>query len=386
MSHGLAIGYRRGSKGGTWVARHYAANIGRRFESLGTADDVVDADGEKVLSFDQAQAAARNWFAKLANPVLAPLTVKACLTEYLEFVAAKRKSARVVANQIATHISPVLGDIECSKLTDHQIETWHRNLANSPPKSRGGKSRPFDKSDPEAIRRRRSSANRLLVTLKAALNRAWRDKKITSDDAWRRVQAFEEVDAARTAYLSVADAQRLINACPPDFRRLVQAALVTGCRYGELARLTAADFNPDAGTVTIRVTKRGSPRHVVLNSEGVCLFKSLAIGKAGNALLLTRASGAPWKMSDQFRPIGAASKAAKIAPDINFHGLRHTWASLAVMNGMPLMVVARNLGHADTKMVEKHYGHLAPDYIAAAIRASAATFGIEPDTKVVAIR
>ena len=50
---------------------------------------------------------------------------------------------------------------------------------------------------------------------------------------------------------------------------------------------------------------------------------------------------------------------AKIKPAVGFHQLRHTWASLAVMNGVPLMVVARNLGHANTRMVEKHYGHLA---------------------------
>ena len=50
---------------------------------------------------------------------------------------------------------------------------------------------------------------------------------------------------------------------------------------------------------------------------------------------------------------------------------RHTWASLAVMAGVPLMVVARNMGHADTRMVERHYGHLAPSYIADAIRAGA---------------
>jgi hypothetical protein len=43
-----------------------------------------------------------------------------------------------------------------------------------------------------------------------------------------------------------------------------------------------------------------------------------------------------------------------------------------------IMVVARNLGHADTRMVERHYGHLAPSYIADAIRAGAPTFGIEP--------
>jgi hypothetical protein len=41
------------------------------------------------------------------------------------------------------------------------------------------------------------------------------------------------------------------------------------------------------------------------------------------------------------------------------------------MNGTPLLVVAKNLGHADTRMVEKHYGHLAPSFIADAIRAGA---------------
>jgi hypothetical protein len=45
------------------------------------------------------------------------------------------------------------------------------------------------------------------------------------------------------------------------------------------------------------------------------------------------------------------------------------------MAGMPLMVVARNLGHADTRMVERHYGHLAPSYVADAVRKSAPRFG-----------
>ncbi len=44
------------------------------------------------------------------------------------------------------------------------------------------------------------------------------------------------------------------------------------------------------------------------------------------------------------------------------------------MNGVPLMVIARNLGHVDTRMVEKHYGHLASSYITEAIRASAPRF------------
>jgi integrase len=52
------------------------------------------------------------------------------------------------------------------------------------------------------------------------------------------------------------------------------------------------------------------------------------------------------------------------------HTLRHTYASLMVTDSVPLMVIARNLGHADTRMVEKHYGHLATSYVRKAIRAA----------------
>jgi integrase len=80
------------------------------------------------------------------------------------------------------------------------------------------------------------------------------------------------------------------------------------------------------------------------------------------------ADGTTWNKSGRSWPMRAACADARIAPRVNFHGLRHTWASLAVMNGVPLMVVARNLGHADTRMVEKHYGHMAPSYIVEAIQ------------------
>ena len=40
------------------------------------------------------------------------------------------------------------------------------------------------------------------------------------------------------------------------------------------------------------------------------------------------------------------------------------------------MVVAKNLGHADTRMVERHYGHLAPSYVADEIRKGAPRFGM----------
>jgi hypothetical protein len=53
------------------------------------------------------------------------------------------------------------------------------------------------------------------------------------------------------------------------------------------------------------------------------------------------------------------------------------------MAGVPLMVVARNLGHVDTRMVERHYGYLEYSFIVDAIRAGAPRFAVAFDTAVV---
>ena len=121
---------------------------------------------------------------------------------------------------------------------------------------------------------------------------------------------------------------------------------------------------------------------MVLTHEGVAFFTHLATGGRGSELLLRKAKGEAWRASHQLRPIAQACQRAKINPPVSFHVLRHTWASLAVMNGMPLLVVAKNLGHTDTRMVERHYGHLAPNYVADAVRAGAPKFGFAIDTTV----
>ena len=73
--------------------------------------------------------------------------------------------------------------------------------------------------------------------------------------------SFKNVDTARLRYLTIAEAQRLINASEPDFRLLVQAALQTGARYSELARslfpistLTLAPFKSGRASQVNRVT------------------------------------------------------------------------------------------------------------------------------------
>ena len=207
-------------------------------------------------------------------------------------------------------------------------------------------------------------------------------------------RAFEEmsgkpwtsVETARVRYLSEAECVRLVNACAPAFRNLVRGALLTGCRYSELSALHAADFNADVGVVTVRESKAGKPRHVVLTDEGRRLFAGLTAGKLGNGPIFTRADGGVWGKSHQLRPMLEACRRAKIKPEISFHVLRHTHGSALAMKGVPMGVIAAQLGHADTRMTEKHYAHLAPSYVADTIRAHFPTLGIGEDSGVVPIR
>src|SRR5262249_53189180 len=232
--------------------------------------------------------------------------------------------------------------------------------------------RPINLDDPEEARRRKVSAKRILGLLKAALNHAFREGKVASDIEWRKVKPFPKVNRSRASYLTLAQCKRLINAADPEFRQLARAALETGARYGELCRLRVEDYNPDSGTLHIRLSKSGDSRHVILTEDGQAFFDQLVLGRAGSEPMF----GREWKPSDQQRRMRAACEHAKIDPPVGFHQLRHTWASHAVMGGMPLPVVAKNLGHADTRMVEKHYGHLAPSYVAEAVRKHAPRFGI----------
>jgi integrase len=220
-----------------------------------------------------------------------------------------------------------------------------------------------------------------LAILKAALNLAHQNGRVPIADAWERVQGYRNVAAARLRYLSDDESRRLINACLSDFRALVTAALLTGCRYSELAVLTVEDFHTEAGTIHIRTSKSGKSRHVVLTTEGQAFFARLRLGKPTHSLLLTQSNGRQWGKSSYAKLLPAACAVAQIA-DANFHALRHTYASRLVMRGVPLPVVAAQLGHASITMVEKHYGHLAPSYVAETVRAAFGELGIATDANV----
>jgi integrase len=280
--------------------------------------------------------------------------VRDAISDYLTFLGDR---GHLIKFRIDKHILPAIGDELVAELTSERLRAWHNGMVRT--------------GDPEADRKSKVSANRMLATLKSALNLAFREGKVANDAAWRRVSLFKGVVKARTRYLSLAECERLQNACESDFRLLVRGALETGARYGELCRMVSGDFNPDSGTIHIRKSKSGRERHIVLTDDGAGFFQNLIAGQPADAPMF----GKIWKPDWQKQRMKDACARARIAPYVNFHQLRHTWASLSVMAGLPLMIVAKNLGHADTKMVEKHYGHLAPSYIVDQIREKAPRFG-----------
>jgi integrase len=394
IGKGLSLGYRKGLNGGTWIGRYESTDTGRRKSALGLADDLVDADGVRVFSFDQAQIAAQDWLAKVIEAetgevVAGSYTVAQAMTDYLkDRERVRRKELSRTRSVVNAHIVPALGHVELAKLTHGKVKAFRDSLAEAMPRVRNKPNateqayRQIDPSDADALRKRQATANRILTVLKAALNHAYRENRVGSKAAWEKISPFREVDVPKVRYLTVDECKALIDACPSDFRAMVRGALYTGCRYGELTAMRVDAFNPDANTIHVERSKSGKGRYIPLTEEGAAFFASIAGERKVNEPMFTHAEGPredeAWEHSQQRYWMLQACETAKIAPAVGFHILRHTYASQLAMNGTPMPVIAALLGHADTRMTEKHYGHLSPSYVADTLRANLPSFGFKP--------
>ena len=133
---------------------------------------------------------------------------------------------------------------------------------------------------------------------------------------------------------------------------IVRLLLLTGCRCGEIINLKWDEVGADA--LELVDSKRG-PRKVYLNSEARFIITRQPRSGSLHVFPSPR---------DPSRPIGGTRdfwhrlrKRAGIE-DVRLHDLRHTFASYAVMQGVPLPTVARLLGHRQVSMTLR-YVHIA---------------------------
>lgn len=129
-------------------------------------------------------------------------------------------------------ILPELGTLQVEKLTTDRLNRWRNKVSTQPKRIRRKltATEPASRETPDdddARRARKATTNRILTMLKAALNRAFQADRVSSDTAWRKVKPVKKVDEAVVCCLSITEARQLVRACPEDFGKLVQGALLT---------------------------------------------------------------------------------------------------------------------------------------------------------------
>jgi integrase len=229
---------------------------------LGTADDLVPADGVSVLSWEDVQRIAGG---EDRPTVTRPgkLTLTEAADAYFDTRTAMTPHDKLTW---ATFISTTsLASKPVSEITTGDLEKW---LASQVPQE-----------DREKRRAAQATANRRWSVLRAILNSAFRKDpaRVPSDAAWRRVRPFPKTDRPRTRTLTADERKRLLSKLEGPLRPMAQGALYTGLRLGELEALQAGDVGPDF--VRVRNSKSGKPRTVPLNRERSEFFAVLVKDK-----------------------------------------------------------------------------------------------------------
>lgn len=382
LRRGLALGYRKGSEGGSWLLREHRGKDKYLKRRLGAADDIATSDGASVLSWDEAQRLALG----ADRPTVtrpAKLTVAKAAEAYFDTRQGDSAQDRIT---FKTFIEEQLGDRGVADLTTGDLEKW---LAHHVPKT----------EDREKRRAAQATANRRWTVLRAILNSAYRKdaSRVPSADAWRRVRPFQKVDRPRTRTLTAAEAKRLLDALPGDLRALARGSLYTGARLSELVRLRISDV--DESQVSIRNSKGRPSRQVPLSPEGVEFFTQAMTGLQDDAAIfpptadqwsrvaVSRAmrTACGWKFDQKTKKWAYEEARAKINPPATFHDLRRSYGSLLLNSGATADVIQELLGHADLRMTRRAYAHLLNRTKQRAVKKHLPSFGFE-SANVVPIR
>lgn len=324
------------------------------------------------LSFEDACWLARRWFDRHAGIAIAEqgpghavrlldvpsadgaYTVNHALNDYLcrnTLPAALLRGISRNEFNIARRIARHLGAIPLRDLTAGDIERWRSTALVEPARTKpNGDLHPL-----ERVRRRKATLNRQFALLRAALTLAFVNRKIDSDSEWRRVAYFRNAQAPAPGLVAPEAIETLRDNAPAELRRLIDAALHTGCRFGELANLRCRDLVAPTRKLDVAPAKRSPGRTVVLSDAGWRFLELLRVGRAEDDWLVRRADGRQWTRTAMSGQLYAAAQRDERTRGISFHTLRHTYATRIRDAGMPLHLIARQLGHKWLRTTEYYY-------------------------------
>jgi integrase len=251
------------------------------------------------------------------------------------------------------HVLPTLGPRRISTITAGDLADWNRQLLDA------GYAR--------------DSIHAWWTPLRLVLAYAARRRVITTNPA-DQLLAHErpKSGAPRRRFLTRGEMDALLSAAPPRYRLAIATGLFAGLRLSEVLGLTWSDV--DLGGAQLRVGyqmgrdgKRRSLKTPAARRE-VILMESLGRQFAGRRLASRHSAAADLVFTTvtgrgvghrnlTARGLEAARDRAGL-PDVTFHTLRHTFASMLIAQGRDPVFVARQLGHTNPAVTLRVYGHL----------------------------
>ena len=214
-----------------------------------------------------------------------------------------------------------------------------------------------------------ATVNRDLAVLRHMLRLAVRKWK------WLRQEPYIEMlpeNGPRELELTEEEEARLKPVCSPAFWALVQGAIFTGMRQGELIGLTWAQVDLAGRALDFAPTKRGKKRLVPIAEPLYYVLarlrheRSAAGGPATADRVFLRESGRPWKKDAVQARLAGALKAAEIETPLRFHDLRHTCSSRLKRLGVDEMEIQELLGHKSLKTT-RGYIHIRTEQLRRAV-------------------
>ncbi|MDE0203262.1 MAG: site-specific integrase [Rhodospirillaceae bacterium] len=247
----------------------------------------------------------------------------------------KPSTRKAVAKVIAARLLPTFGSLPLDRIDRAGVTRWFDEYSRTAP---GG-------------------ANEALGFLRRILNHAIACGHLLTNPA-RGVKRNPRPKLTR--FLSRQEIRRLHHALdchagagPSRARQadIIRLLLLTGCRKSEIRTLRWRDV--DADTLNLADAKTG-PRRVLLNAPALAILKRQP--RSGSALVFPSPLNPDRPFSRDLKLWNSIRKDAGLE-DVRLHDLRHTFASHAVLQGVPLPVVSRLLGHRHPSMTLR-YAHV----------------------------
>lgn len=158
----------------------------------------------------------------------------------------------------------------------------------------------------------------------------------------------------------------------PYYYMTIYVALKTGCRYAEVLGLTKEDVDFEGNLINIDKTWDYKYKHDFMATKNIASVRKIIVDKETTKMIKKFIKWRSELKDDE--PIFVSEEGTlhsqstnkelrRILADcgiayVSFHKLRHTQASYLLAKGVDMQVVAKRLGHTDTSMVQKVYGHL----------------------------